>query len=98
MFDGAQLATDTRVMATTFGKQHKDVLRAYDNLKCSAAFSQRNFAPAEFVDGQGKLRRFVTVTKDGFTMLAMGFTGRKAKAFNMAGTGGFGAWTLTSRL
>jgi Rha family phage regulatory protein len=79
MFDGEQLVTDSRVLAKTFGKHHKNVLRAYDNLDCSDEFSRLNFEPREYIDERGKAQRSVTMTKDGFTWLAMGFTGRKAK-------------------
>lgn len=81
MFDGEQCVTDSRVVAKTFNKQHKDVLRAYANLKCSDEFGRRNFAPSEYINEQGKTQRSVTMTKDGFTMLAMRFTGPKAMAF-----------------
>lgn len=81
MFDGDQLVTDSRVLARTFNRAHKDVLRAYDNLKCSADFSRLNFEARDYVDERGKPQRSVTMTKDGFTMLAMGFTGPSAMAF-----------------
>lgn len=88
---GDRLTTDSRIVAKKFKKNHRDVLRAYDNLKCSAEFSQRNFAPAEFIDAQGKYRRSVEMTKDGFTMLAMGFTGTGAMAFKEAYISAFNA-------
>lgn len=79
--DHEKIVTDSRTLAKTFRKSHKDVLRAFDNLQCSPEFSQRNFAPAEFMDAQGKLRRGLTMTKNGFAILAMGFTGPEAVAF-----------------
>lgn len=33
-FHGGQLVTDSRVLAKTFGRDPKNVLRSYDNLKC----------------------------------------------------------------
>lgn len=79
--DHDQIVADSRTLAKTFGKRHADVLRAYDKLQCSPEFSQRNFASSEFLDAQGKRRRFVTMTKDGFALLAMGFTGPEAMKF-----------------
>ena len=79
--DQDRIVTDSQTLARTFGKQHKTVLRAYDSLKCSAEFSRHNFAPADYLDAQGKLRRRITMTKDGFAMLAMGFTGPEAAVF-----------------
>ncbi len=75
---GNRLVTDSLRVAKHFHKRHADVLRTYDSRECSAEFSQRNFAPAEYVDAQGKLRRMVQMTKDGFMFLVLGFTGAEA--------------------
>lgn len=75
------VVTDSETVARTFGKRHKNVLQAYDRLKCSEEFNRLNFQPVEFLDAKGEQRRRVTMTKDGFAMLAMGFTGAKAAAF-----------------
>ena len=72
--DGDRLVTDSLIVAQTFGKRHKNVLRAYDNLPCSPEFGRLNFEPTEYVDSQGKLCRMVKMTKDGFGMLVAGFT------------------------
>lgn len=82
--DQDRIVTDSQTLARTFGKRHKNVLQAYDRLKCSEEFNRLNFVPAEFLDAKGELRRSVTMTKDGFAMLAMGFTGPKAAAFKEA--------------
>lgn len=91
MFDGEQLVTDSRVLADTFQRAHKEVLRAYDNLKCSRHFNERNFAPIDYTDARGRVKRAVRMTKDGFTMLAMGFTGPQAMAFKEAYIAAFNA-------
>jgi Rha family phage regulatory protein len=85
----------SREVAAKFGKAHKDVLRAYKNLVVDIddeQFSGRNFALAAYSDEQGKPREEIQMTKDGFALLAMGFTGPGAivwkiyflDAFNMA--------------
>lgn len=78
---GDQITTDSKTLAKKFGKQHSVVLRAYDNLLCSDKFSQCNFAPSEFIDKRGKSQRVISMTKNGFVMLAMGFTGKEAVKF-----------------
>jgi Rha family phage regulatory protein len=78
---GDQITTDSRTLAKKFGKRHASVLRAFDMLNCSVDFCQRNFASAEILDAQGKPRRAITMTKDGFSILAMGFTGKEAMEF-----------------
>lgn len=72
------LTTDSKRVAKHFGKQHKNVLQAFDRLDCSAEFSRLNFQPAEELDEQDKPRRIVRMTKDGFMFLVMGFRGKKA--------------------
>lgn len=78
--------TTSRMVAQIFGKNHKDVLKAIENLKrdCPADFNQRNFAPVKYRDGKGEYRPEFRLTKDGFTMLAMGFTGKKAMEFKIS--------------
>lgn len=72
------LTTDTRRVARHFGKRHDNVLQAYDRLDCSNEFSRLNFQATEELDEQGKSRRLVRMTKDGFVFLVMGFRGSKA--------------------
>jgi Rha family phage regulatory protein len=84
-------ATTTSLdVATNFGKRHTEVLRKIKDLECSTGFSERNFASAEYKDAQGKPRPMYLITRDGFSILVMGFTGKEAmtwkekyiKAFN----------------
>jgi Rha family phage regulatory protein len=79
---GEEVITTSRKVAEYFGKRHGDVLRKIEQVKadCSADFSQRNFASADYVDEQGKLRPMVSLTKDGWIMVVMGFTGKAAAA------------------
>jgi Rha family phage regulatory protein len=78
--DGKPMA-DSREIAVTFGRQHKDVLRAYRELACSADFRQRNFAPFHSKDLSGSTLSHVLMTKNGFAFLVLGFTGPAAAVF-----------------
>ncbi|EMA8061180.1 Rha family transcriptional regulator, partial [Escherichia coli] len=71
-----------RKIAKYFGKRHGDVLRKIEQVKadCSREFSQRNFASADYIDEQGKVRPMYSLTKDGWIMVVMGFTGKAAAA------------------
>lgn len=71
-------------VAETFGKAHKDVLRSIRELGCSEEFNRRNFAPVEYSDAKGEKRPAFAMTRDGFTMLVMGFTGEAAMKFKEA--------------
>lgn len=68
-------------IAETFGKRHADVLRDIKALECSKEFTQRNFALTSYKDASGKSNKKYLLTKDGFTMLVMGYTGEKAMKF-----------------
>lgn len=71
---------NSREIAVHFGKQHKDVLRSIDRLieDLGTEFTQRNFALSDYLDSTGRSLRQFDLTRDGFTLVAMGFTGPEA--------------------
>lgn len=71
-------------VAETFGKRHSDVLRDIEHLQCSEDFTQRNFALSCYKDSSGKTNKEYMITRDGFTILVMGYTGEKAMKFKEA--------------
>lgn len=72
-------------IAETFEKRHADVLRDIDGLGCSKEFRERNFAFSKYsVEGNNKAYPMYYLTKDGFTILVMGYTGDKAMRFKEA--------------
>ena len=81
LVDSGKLFTTSLIVAEVFEKNHKDVLKAISNLECSAEFNERNFAPVEYLDAKGESRPSYNLTRDGFSMLVMGFTGKKAMAW-----------------
>ncbi|HCF2992668.1 TPA: Rha family transcriptional regulator [Pseudomonas aeruginosa] len=87
LIDGQPTTTSLDV-AAHFGKLHKDVLRAVRSLECSPEFHERNFAPIQIdVDlGMGRSRKdqAFRMTRDGFTFLCMGFTGKEAAKWKEA--------------
>lgn len=76
--------TTSRKIASTFGREHKSILRAIRNIDCSDEFNERNFAPVTYVDDKGEVRTEFNITKDGVTYLIMGFKGEKAAEFKEA--------------
>lgn len=103
--------TDSRLVAGSFSKRHDNVLQAIDNLlkslapeKSGAFFLERR----AFDPGANREVRWFEMSRDGFTLLAMGFTGARAlefklryiDAFNrmeaMLKSGGFDPATLES--
>jgi Rha family phage regulatory protein len=79
-----QVSTTSLAVAEHFGKNHKDVLRAIRNLDCSLEFNGRNFAPVTYQDEKGEARPMYRIYRDGFSFLAMGFTGKEAAAWKEA--------------
>ena len=77
--------TTSLLVAEVFGKGHKHVLRDIDNLDCSEEFTESNFGLCmkirELANGVKKQDRYYNITRDGFTFLAMGYTGKKAAEF-----------------
>ncbi len=76
-----QVVTSSLQVANHFGKNHKDVLKSIKLLDCSLNFTERNFAPSTYKDTSGKKNPLYYMTRDGFTFLAMGFTGKIAAKF-----------------
>lgn len=73
--------TSSLDVAEYFGKRHKNVLQAIEMLECSEEFNRLNFQPVKYRDQKGEMRKCYRLTRDGFTFLAMGFTGKKAAKF-----------------
>ena len=71
-------------IAETFGKEHKNVLKDIRELNCSEKFGRLNFEPTDYVDEHNRKQPMYYVTRDGFTLLAMGYTGEKAMKFKEA--------------
>lgn len=74
----------SRYVAEVFNREHKDVLRAIQNCGCSEEFNRRNFTPTSYKDSQGRKQPEILMTRDGFTFIVMGFTGKKAAQFKEA--------------
>ena len=80
---------DSRYVADVFCKKHSDVLRKIETIIApdsglSKEFTQRNFALSKYTDSTGRKLPCCAMTRDGFTMLVMGFTGKRAMAFKEA--------------
>lgn len=85
-----QPVTTSEFIAQAFGKNHKDVLRKIDEILTQVPdfFGKRNFAPTEINRknnlGFDVLHRAYQLTKDGFMLLVMGFTGKQAMQIKIA--------------
>lgn len=81
-----QAVTDSLKVADAFNKKHKNVMQSIDNKIHSAenpAQFKKMFVEATYQDASGKSNRMYYMNRDGFTFIAMGFTGRKADDFKL---------------
>lgn len=72
-----QPVTTSKKIAEVFEKEHRNVLRDIDALKDVLNFEQMFFETTE-PDSYGRPQRVYQMNRDGFSLLAMGFTGQKA--------------------
>lgn len=71
----------SRYVAENFGKRHDNVLQTISKLECSDTFRLLNFKESEYRNDQNKKQPEYIMTRDGFSILVMGFTGKKAMQF-----------------
>lgn len=72
--------TTSQKIADYFGKSHKNVLRKIRQTieECPEDFARLNFEPADFIDKNGESQPMYKLTKDGYMLVVMGFTGSAA--------------------
>lgn len=83
--DGRVFA-NSRDVAAFFEKRHDHVLRDIDNLLKDLPTPDLGaalFVEVTYPDANGQDRRCIEMTRDGFSLLAMGFTGAKALGFKL---------------
>lgn len=71
-------------VAETFGKEHRNVMRDINKLNCSPEFNALNFERIKYVDSRGRNQDAYVMTRDGFTLLVMGYNGKLAMKFKEA--------------
>lgn len=76
-----QVLTNSLLVAEKFGKEHSKVMRDIENLSCSNEFRAANFGVSSYISLQNKELPMYVMTKDGFSFLVMGYTGKKAGLF-----------------
>lgn len=85
LVDG-EAVTNSRDVADRFEKRHDNVLREVDNLlkNMDSSILRNAFRLVMRPDGNGIDRRTYDMTRDGFALLAMGFTGAAALRWKIA--------------
>lgn len=81
----------SRQIAENFGKEHKDVLRAIENIKAQNCALTSMFFEATYTAGTGKAYPMYLMNRDGFSLLVMGFTGKAALEWKLKYIAAFNA-------
>ena len=81
----------SRQIAENFGKEHKDVLRAIENIKAQNCALTSMFFEATYTAGTGKAYHMYLMNRDGFSLLVMGFTGKAALEWKLKYISAFNA-------
>lgn len=77
--NGGTLTVPSMQVAENFGKRHSDVLEAIENMKTENSVLKNMFIESTYkVEGNNKTYKCYDLTRDGFSLLVMGFTGKKA--------------------
>ena len=78
-----QAVTTSLKVAEVFSKNHADVMRSIRNLTQQNCRVGNMFAEGTYMNKQGHEQPMYFMNRDGFTLLAMGFTGDKALQFKV---------------
>lgn len=81
-----QPVTSSLQVAESFKKRHSDVIRTIEDKLSSTQNCvqyQKMFLEDSYEDKSGKRNKMYLMNKDGWTFIAMGFTGKKADEFKL---------------
>ena len=83
--NNGQAVTSSLQVAEYFGKKHQHVMEKIRKLlaELPSEWGVSNFRQSSYFNVQDKEQPCYEMTKDGFTLLAMGFTGKKAIEFKL---------------
>jgi Rha family phage regulatory protein len=75
-----QLVVTSRQISEDFEKEHSKIIRSIETIEGGEPSQNwlRYFIPSEYKDLKGEMRKEYLLTRDGFSLLVMGFTGAKA--------------------
>ena len=78
-----QAVTTSLQVAESFEKNHRDVMRTIRNLTAQNCAVENMFVESTYVNKQGHEQPMYYMNRDGFTLLAMSFTGKEAMKFKL---------------
>jgi len=89
--DGTVPVVNSRDVAEVFEKEHKNVLRDIDHIRIGSNLSASEWfrevlSDVDTFNGASRALRSFDLTRQGFVLLAMGWTGERAMTFKVAPT------------
>lgn len=90
MHEGKQMVS-SQLVADRFGKIHAKLVRDIEKLHCSDEFKSANFGRCKFKNKMNREYDGYMMTRDGFSFLCMGFTGKRAAEWKEAFINAFNA-------
>lgn len=78
-----QVVTTSLVVAESFGKEHKNVIQSIENLTAKNPAVRNMFEKSVYTNERNRQYPMYYINRDGFTLLAMGFTGEEALQFKL---------------
>ena len=78
-----KLTVSSMMVAEHFKKRHDNIIRTIQHLEIPEDFNALNFEDVKYVDAKGEERPAFNMTRDGFVLLVMGFTGKRAMAWKI---------------
>lgn len=84
VIENDQPITTSRNVAENFEKNHRDILESIRNLAAENSATRNMFFETTYKNTRGQEYPEFLMNRDGFTLLAMGFTGKKALEFKLA--------------
>lgn len=82
-FENDQMITDSRNVSDVFNKQHRHVLESIRNLEKDVPNFGQMFFESTMPDSYGREQKVYFMNRDGFSLLAMGFTGSEAMKWKL---------------
>lgn len=78
-----QVVTTSLKVAEIFEKEHKNVMQSIKNLTAENSAVKKMFVEDRYLNSRNQQQPMYYMNRDGFTLLAMGFTGSKAMEFKL---------------
>ncbi|EJD9632461.1 Rha family transcriptional regulator, partial [Campylobacter coli] len=72
-----QVTTTSLDIAAVFNKRHDNIIAKIETFP-KDSFTDLNFKASKYIDSTGRILPCYKITRDGFSLLVMGFTGEKA--------------------